>query len=87
MFVSFDVVSLITSIPTDQTLDCVMQLLADDDTLQERTALHIADTKTGLKICFKAAIFAYDSRNYGQIFGLPMSSCIFPVLSNIHIFI
>ena len=83
VFVSFDVVSLFTSVPTDQALDCVLQLLLNDDTLQERTALSISDIKAGLEICFKATIFTYNNTNYRQIFGLPMGSCISPVLSNI----
>ena len=60
VFVSFDVVSLFTSVPTDQALDCVLQLLLNDDTLQERTALSISDIKAGLEICFKATIFTYN---------------------------
>ena len=83
VFVSFDVVSLFTSVPTDQALDLVLQLLANDNTLHDRTSLNISDIKVGLEICFNAAIFTYDRANYRQIFGLPMGSYISPVLSNI----
>ena len=72
---SFDVVSFFTSVPTDQALDCVLQLLLNDDTLQERTALSISDIKAGLKICFKATIFTYNNTNYRQIFGLVFLQC------------
>ena len=80
---SFDDVSLFTSVPTDQAFDCVLQLLALDYTLQERTALNISDTKAGFEICFKATIFTYNNTNYRQIFGLPMGSWVSAVLSNI----
>ena len=83
IFVSFDVVSLFTSVPTDHALDLVLQLLANDNTLHDRTSLDISDIKVGLEICLNAAIFTYDHTNYRQIFGLPMGSCISPVLSNI----
>ena len=57
IFVSFDVVSLFTSVPTDQALVLVLQLLANDNTLHDRTSLNISDIKVGLEICFNAAIF------------------------------
>ena len=68
IFVSFDVVSLFTSVPTDQPLDLVLQLLANDNTLHDRTSLDISDIKIGLEICFNAAIFTYGHTNYHQIF-------------------
>ena len=83
---SFDVVSLFTFVPTldlDFALDLVLQLLANDNTLHDRTSFDISDIKVGLEICLNAAIFTYDHTNYRQIFGLPMRSCISPVLSNI----
>ena len=80
---SFDVVGLFTSVPTDQALDLVLQLLAYDNILHDRTSLDISDIKVGLEICFSAAIFTYDHTNYRQILGLPIGSCISPVLSNI----
>ena len=75
--------SLFTSVPTNQALDLVLQLLANDNTLLDRTSLDISDIKVGLEICFNAAIFTYDHTNHRQIFGLPMGSCISPVPSNI----
>ena len=83
IFVSFDVMGLFTSVPTDQALDLVLQLLDYDNTLHDRTSLDISDIKVGLEICFSAAIFTYDHTNYRQTFGLPIGSCIPPVLSNI----
>ena len=52
-------------------------------TLYITVPLDISDIKVGLEICFSAAIFTYDHTNCGQIFGLPIGSCISPVLSNI----
>ena len=85
IFVSFDVVSLFTSVPTDQALDLVLQLLANDSTLHDRTSLDISDIKIGLEICINAAILLMITliSNYRQIFGLPMGLCISPALGNI----
>ena len=83
IFVSFEVVSLFTSVPTDQALDLILQLLANDNTLHDRTFINISDIKVGLDVCFNAAVFTCDHANYNQMFGLPMGSCISPVLSNI----
>ena len=83
IFVSFDVVGLFTSVPTDQALDLVLQLLAYDNTLHDRTSLDISDIKVGSEICFSAAIFAYDHTNYRQNFVFFIGSCISLVLSNI----
>ena len=76
--------SLFTSVRTDQALDLVLQLLANDIPLHDRTSLDISDIKVGLEICFNAAIFTYDRTNNRQIFGLSLGLCISPVLSDIY---
>ena len=52
IFVSFDVVSLFTSVPTDQALDLILQLLANDNALHNHTSLDIADVKSWLRDLF-----------------------------------
>ena len=51
IFVSFDVVSLFTSVPVGKAFDLVLELLSSDDALPSRTSLSISDIKHGLKIC------------------------------------
>ena len=59
IFVSFDVVSLFTSVPVDKAFDLVLELLSSDDALPSRTSLSISDIKQGLKICLDSTIFSY----------------------------
>ena len=47
--VSFDVVSLFTSVPVDKALALVLELLASYDSLSSRTRLSISDIKQGLQ--------------------------------------
>ena len=56
---SFDVVSLFTSVPTDQVVSLIVDMLSSDNTLLTQTLLSIADIKTGLEICFNSTIFLY----------------------------
>ena len=55
--VSFDVVSLFTSVPVDKALALVLELLASDNSLPSRTRLSICDIKQGLQICLNSTVF------------------------------
>ena len=55
--VSFDVVSLFTSVPVDKALALVLELLASDDSLSSRTRLSISDIKHGLQIYLDSTVF------------------------------
>ena len=59
IFVSFDVVSLFTSVPMDKAFNLVLELLSSDDVLPSRTPLSISDIEQGLKICLDSTIFSY----------------------------
>ena len=83
IFVSFDVVSLFTSVPVDNAFDLVLELPPSDDALPSRTSLSFSDIKQGLKICLDSTIFSYKDSFYKQTFGTPMGSCIFPIIANI----
>ena len=56
LLVSFDVVSLFTSVPVDHAIDIVVNLLDCDDSLSSRTQLSSQDIKTGLEICSKSTL-------------------------------
>ena len=57
--VSFDVVSLFTSVSVDKALAFVLELLACDDSLPSCTRLSISDIKQGLQICLDSTVFSY----------------------------
>ena len=83
ILVSFDVVSLFTSVPVDCAIKCIFDLLVVDDSLPTRTQLNARDIKTGLEICSNSTVFSFQNVLYRQTFGTPMGSCISPIVANI----
>ena len=83
ILVSFDVVSLFTSVPMDKALNLVLELLTSDESLSLRTSLAISDITIGLKHCFSSTVFSYKNSLFKQIFGTPMGSCI-TVITTFH---
>ena len=83
ILVSFDVVSLFTSVPFDCAIKCIFDLLVVDDSVSTRTQLNAHDIKTGLEICSNSTVFSFQNVLYRQTFGTPMGSCISPIVANI----
>ena len=81
--VSFDVVSLFTSVLVDKALALVLELLASDDSLPSHTRLSISDIKQGLQICLDSTVFSYKKSFVKQTFGTPMRSCI-SIIANLY---
>jgi len=81
--VSFDVVSLFTSIPIPLVLVIISDLLSSDSLLHERTKLTVNDVLSSLELCFRSTIFAFNNTLYRQIFDTPMGTCILPIVANI----
>ena len=81
--VSFDIVTLFTSVPTDETLDLVLQLLTSDESLSSRTFLDNFDKAIGLKHCF-SSVFSYKNFFFKQIFGTSMGSCISLIIASLY---
>ena len=82
-FVSFDVVNLFTSIPTSDVLNLIFRLLNQGNTLCDRTNLSVNDIIEAKSICLKSTVFSFKNVLYRQIFGVPMRSCISPILADI----
>ena len=82
-FVSFDVVSLFTFIPTSDVLNLIFRLLNQDNSLCDRTNLSVNDIIEALSICLKSTVFSFKNVLYRQNFGVPMGSCISPILADI----
>ena len=81
--VSFDVVSLFTSISVLETLSIISNLLMSDNSLHERTNLTASDVIKCVKLCLYSTVFSFNDSLYQQIFGARMGSCISPVVANI----
>ena len=81
--VSFDVVSLFTSIFVPETLSIISSLIMSHNLLHERTNLTASDVIKCVKLCIHSTVFSSNDTLYRQIFGAPMGSCISPVVANI----
>ena len=79
--VSFDVVSLFTSVPIDLARSVVLKRLSSDCTLVDLTDLCVDDIMNAFDICMEATFFVYNQTMYQQIFGCPMGSPLSPVLA------
>ena len=84
--VSFDVVSLFTSIPLETARAIVLDRLSNTCTLEDRTYLTNAELTEALDICLTSTYFTYGitvvTKCYEQIFGTLMGSSLSPVIAN-----
>ena len=81
--VSFDVVSLFTSIPAALALRVVQQRLQSDMSLSERTDISIQNIMKLLEFVLDNNYFIYKGTHYKQIFGCPMGSPVSAILANL----
>ena len=58
-------------------------MLNQDNTLCDRTTLSVNDIIEALSICLQSIIFSFKNVLYCHIFGVPMWSCISPILTDI----
>ena len=82
--VSLDVVSLLTKVPTDETLAVVWDKLAADPLLEERTCIPIDNLMEMLTFCEETTYFGMGSDIYRQEEGLAMGLPLSPELANIY---
>ena len=81
--VSFDVVSLFTSIPTDVAVQVARERLMGDTRLSERTLLSPDDICELLSFCLSSTQFQFRERYYEQIHGTAMGSPVSVVVDNL----
>ena len=80
--VSFDVVSLFTTMPLDLAKQIVFDRLSSDSHLEDRTTLSVPKIMEALDICFSLTPFTFQQTIYQQIFGTPMGSSLSPIIAN-----
>ena len=78
--ISFDVVSLFTSIPLDTTKRITNELLTNDDSWQTRTNLDQDDILELLNLCLSTE-FSFQNYYYRHISGTPIGSPLFSFLA------
>ena len=80
--VSFDVVSLFTSVPVKRATEIAYQRLSDDTTLEDRTMLSAQEVARLLEFCLNATFLAYCGEVYQQVFGTAMGSPVSVTIAN-----
>ena len=79
--VSFDVASLYTNIPLDETIEIILKHLYDKET--PTTTIKRKDMKKLLEFATKKSHFHFNGKVYGQIDGVSMGSTFAPLLAEI----
>ncbi|XP_037528652.1 uncharacterized protein LOC119405898 [Rhipicephalus sanguineus] len=83
VLVSFDVVSLFTSVPLDMAVDVCVAALDKDPTLPERSPLEVHDLGRLLKFCLSNTYFTFQKKYYRQLHGAAMGASISVTVANL----
>jgi len=81
--VSFDVESLFTNIPTDETIEIILNRVFPDDESTRFHDLTRPELKRLLEICTRESHFQFNNKFYDQIDGVAMGSPLGPLFANI----
>ena len=84
ILVSFDVVSLFTKVPIDETMDVVKHKLQNDTSLEDRTPIPIEKLCELIKLCLTTSYFQLGEKFYEQREGTAMGSPLSPVIANLY---
>ena len=80
--VCFDVVSLFTAIPVDETCIYIRKKLENNPPLHSRTNLGVDDIVSLLNFVLSNNYFVHKDNIYKQIHGCAMGSPVSPVVAN-----
>ncbi|XP_072020493.1 uncharacterized protein [Amphiura filiformis] len=80
---SYDVTALFTSVPVDESLRIIHDLLTNDTSLPERTSLTPQQISDLLGVCLKTTYFIHNGAFYSQCEGAAMGSPVSPIIANL----
>ena len=80
---SYDVTSLVTSVPIDPALNIIRDLLEKDEKLNDRTVLLVQNIIELLGFCLHNTYFSFQNKFYEQIEGVAMGSPVSPIVTNL----
>ena len=83
MLVSFGVVSLFMTIPTDSAIETTQKCLEKDETLEGRTCLNMEEIISLLKLCLNATYLTFRETHYQQTFCTTMGSPVSVTVANL----
>ena len=81
--ISFDVKSLFTNVPVEESVDIMKNRLEKDSTLSNRTNLSAAQVACLLHLCLTTTYFTYNGNFYTQVEGAAMGSPVSPIVANL----
>ena len=81
---SYAVSALLTTVPVDQGLNIIKDLLEKDHTLKERTVMEVSDIILLLEFCLKNTYFSFQDQFYEQVEGAAMGSPVSPIVANLY---
>ena len=81
--VSFDVVSLFTRVPLDDSIEIIFQRLVEDETLETRSTILANETCSLIELCLRCTYFQFQDTFYEQLEGTAMGSPLSPIVANI----
>ena len=82
--VSFDVESLFTNVPVDESVEVIRNLLRNDNTLEEKTAMDADRIAELLELCLRSTYFCFQDKFYQQKEGATMGSPVSGVVANLY---
>ena len=82
---SYDFTALFTTVPIDPALNIVRNLLEQDDTLCNRTALSVQNIIELLGFCLHNTYFAFQNKFYEQVEGAAIGSQFSPIVANLYV--
>jgi hypothetical protein len=81
--VNFDVVSLFTNVPVDETLQIIENKLHNDDKLAEPSILQLEAIMEMLEVCLRTTYFQVDDKFFQQKDGMARGNSLYPIVSSI----
>ena len=81
---SYDVSALFTSVPIDQALKIIKDLLIKDPSLKDRTVMGIDGIILLLEFCLKNTYFSFQGQFFEQVEGAAMGSPVSPIVANLY---
>ena len=83
VMVSFDVISIFTSIPVNEAMRVIKQRLEQDTSLSDRTSISVKNIMKLLDFTLNNSVFTVKGKYFRQIFGCAIGSPVSAVIANL----
>ena len=83
VLVSYDVKSLFTNVPVNESIAICEKRLQEDESLKDRTEMSVETIIKLLSFCLTSTTFVYKGQHYQQLDGVAMGSPVSPVIADL----